>query len=135
MEALNRLGAIAVPGVTSYALDETPDTLGGAQLPALVSAPEWGGDWLSGGIRTAGGARGACVAGLAGRRGSRLADGAAGDGGGDRRVHRRAGRRSDARRGAGSSRAGAGDGRRGAVRRDRLSRGDLPARMDAAIGA
>ena len=43
--ALDRLGAIDVPGVTSYALDETPDVLGGAQLPALVIAPEWGGDW------------------------------------------------------------------------------------------
>lgn len=43
--ALDRLSAIAVPGVTSYALDETPGALSGAQLPALVIAPEWGGDW------------------------------------------------------------------------------------------
>lgn len=45
MEALERLSAIAVPGVTSYALGETPDALVGAQLPALVIAPEWSGDW------------------------------------------------------------------------------------------
>ncbi|HMM29909.1 MAG TPA: hypothetical protein PKD46_16630 [Aggregatilineaceae bacterium] len=43
--ALERLGALVVEGVTSYAPDETPDALGGAQLPALVIAPEWGGGW------------------------------------------------------------------------------------------
>ena len=45
VEALERLGSIGVPGVSSYALNETPESLGGAQLPALVIAPEWGGDW------------------------------------------------------------------------------------------
>jgi len=43
--ALDRLGAIAVAGVTSYTLDETPEALGGAQLPALVIVPELGSRW------------------------------------------------------------------------------------------
>lgn len=43
--ALERLGALVVEGVTSYAPGETPDALSSAQLPALVIAPEWGGGW------------------------------------------------------------------------------------------
>lgn len=44
-DALERLAAVAVEGVTSYAPDETPEALGGAQLPALVIVPELGGNW------------------------------------------------------------------------------------------
>jgi hypothetical protein len=43
--ALANLAAVAVSGVNSYALDETPDGLTRAQLPALVILPELGGDW------------------------------------------------------------------------------------------
>ncbi len=42
--ALDHLAAVAVSGVTSYALDETPDALTSAQLPALVIVPELGGE-------------------------------------------------------------------------------------------
>ncbi|MBN2303075.1 MAG: hypothetical protein JXQ72_01270 [Anaerolineae bacterium] len=42
--ALDNLTAIPVSGVTSYALDEMPDSLGSAQLPALVILPEVGGE-------------------------------------------------------------------------------------------
>jgi len=78
MEALNRLGAIAVPGVTSYSLDETPDTLGGAQLPALVIAPEWGGDWP--GLAPSGFAAGFGRLAARGAHGGRGAPGAGGAG-------------------------------------------------------
>ncbi|HVO70084.1 MAG TPA: hypothetical protein VMT24_08565 [Aggregatilineaceae bacterium] len=43
--ALANLAAVVVSGVTSYTLDETPDGLTRAQLPALVILPELGGDW------------------------------------------------------------------------------------------
>jgi hypothetical protein len=43
--ALANLAAVAVSGVTSYALDETPDGLTRAQLPALIILPELGGNW------------------------------------------------------------------------------------------
>lgn len=38
--ALANLGAVSVEGITSYSLDETPDSPGRAQLPALVILPE-----------------------------------------------------------------------------------------------
>lgn len=38
--ALGRLAAVAVAGVTSFALAETPNTLARAQLPALLILPE-----------------------------------------------------------------------------------------------
>lgn len=41
--ALDNLAAVSVSGMTSYALDDTPDALIGAQLPALVIVPELGG--------------------------------------------------------------------------------------------
>lgn len=41
--ALAALGAQTVAGVTVYALDEMPNALTGAQLPALVIVPELGG--------------------------------------------------------------------------------------------
>jgi hypothetical protein len=40
VQALAHLGALAVPGVTTYPLEATPAQLGGAQLPALVILPE-----------------------------------------------------------------------------------------------
>jgi hypothetical protein len=43
--ALTNLAAVPVGGVTSYALDSTPDALIPAQLPALVILPEWSGTW------------------------------------------------------------------------------------------
>ncbi|MBN1679579.1 MAG: hypothetical protein JW966_04755 [Anaerolineae bacterium] len=42
--ALDNLANVAVSGVTSYALDETPEALTGAQLPALVILPELAGE-------------------------------------------------------------------------------------------
>ncbi|HEX3049448.1 MAG TPA: hypothetical protein VHP83_02255 [Aggregatilineaceae bacterium] len=42
--ALSNLAAISVSGVTSYALDHTPDSLVSAQLPALVILPELSGE-------------------------------------------------------------------------------------------
>jgi hypothetical protein len=42
--ALDNLAAVSVAGVTSYALEETPDVLTRAQLPALVILPELGGE-------------------------------------------------------------------------------------------
>lgn len=42
--ALTNLAAVTVSGVTSYALEETPNALTRAQLPALVILPELGGD-------------------------------------------------------------------------------------------
>lgn len=42
--ALANLAAVSVSGVTSYALDETPEFLGGAALPALIILPELSGD-------------------------------------------------------------------------------------------
>lgn len=42
--ALDQLTAIKVSGVTSYALDETPDALARSQLPVLVVLPELGSD-------------------------------------------------------------------------------------------
>jgi hypothetical protein len=42
--ALDNLAAISVAGVTSYALEDTPDVLTRAQLPALVILPELGGE-------------------------------------------------------------------------------------------
>ena len=42
--ALDNLAAVSVTGVTSYALDDTPDALTRAQLPALVILPELGGE-------------------------------------------------------------------------------------------
>lgn len=42
--ALAKLAEIEVGGVTSYALDETPNALGRAQLPALVILPELAGE-------------------------------------------------------------------------------------------
>jgi hypothetical protein len=42
--ALDKLAAVSISGVTSYALDETPGALSGAQLPALVILPELGGE-------------------------------------------------------------------------------------------
>ncbi len=44
--ALDNLAAVSVTGVTSYALDETPDGLTRAQLPALVILPELGAESL-----------------------------------------------------------------------------------------
>ena len=90
MEALNRLGAIAVPGVTSYPLDETPDMLSvtrGSRAGDRTSGAAAGRAWrrrLRGGF----GRLAARVAHVAGRAvaGNRLAGGAAGDGGGDRRT-------------------------------------------------
>lgn len=41
--ALDNLAAVPVSGVTSYALDDAPDSLGSAQLPALVIQPELNG--------------------------------------------------------------------------------------------
>jgi hypothetical protein len=43
--ALEKLAAVSVSGVTSYELDETPEALGTAHLPALVIVPELGGRW------------------------------------------------------------------------------------------
>ena len=43
-EALNHLAAVSVSGVTSYAPDQNPDALARSQLPALVIAPELGGE-------------------------------------------------------------------------------------------
>ncbi len=42
--ALANLAAVAVSGVTSYALDQTPEFLGGAALPALIILPELSGE-------------------------------------------------------------------------------------------
>jgi hypothetical protein len=42
--ALANLAAVAVSGVTSYAVEATPDALTGAQLPALIILPEVGGE-------------------------------------------------------------------------------------------
>ncbi len=42
--ALDNLAAVTVAGMTSFAPGDTPDTLGRAQLPALVIVPELGGD-------------------------------------------------------------------------------------------
>ncbi|WP_162909446.1 hypothetical protein [Aggregatilinea lenta] len=42
--ALENLGALDVPGVTVYPLDETPNALTRAQLPALVILPELAGE-------------------------------------------------------------------------------------------
>jgi hypothetical protein len=42
--ALDNLAAVSVSGITSYALDETPDSLTTAQLPALVILPELSGE-------------------------------------------------------------------------------------------
>jgi hypothetical protein len=42
--ALANLANVSVTGVTSYAVDETPDALARAQLPALVIMPELGGE-------------------------------------------------------------------------------------------
>ena len=42
--ALDHLAAVSVSGVTAYALDETPDGLTRAQLPALLILPELGGE-------------------------------------------------------------------------------------------
>jgi len=42
--ALDKLAAVSVSGVTSYALASTPDALGRAQLPALVIVPELSGE-------------------------------------------------------------------------------------------
>jgi hypothetical protein len=41
--AFDNLAAVGVSGVTSYTLDDMPDALIGAQLPALVIVPELGG--------------------------------------------------------------------------------------------
>ena len=43
-EAIDNLASVSVSGVTSYALDETPDSLTAAQLPALVILPELSGE-------------------------------------------------------------------------------------------
>ncbi len=42
--ALANLAAVTVPGVTSYAIGDTPDDLARVQLPALVIMPDAGGD-------------------------------------------------------------------------------------------
>jgi hypothetical protein len=42
--ALDNLAAVTVSGVTSYAPDDTPDSLARAQLPALIIVPELGGE-------------------------------------------------------------------------------------------
>lgn len=42
--ALDNLAAVSVTGITSYALDDMPDALTRAQLPALVILPELGGE-------------------------------------------------------------------------------------------
>ena len=42
--ALDNLAAVSVTGMTSYALEDTPDALTRAQLPALVILPELGGE-------------------------------------------------------------------------------------------
>ena len=44
MTALDNIAAVVVSGITSYALDETPDSLTTAQLPALVILPELSGE-------------------------------------------------------------------------------------------
>jgi hypothetical protein len=43
-QALSNLAALAVPGVTSYALADAPARLSGAQLPALLILPELSGE-------------------------------------------------------------------------------------------